>query len=95
MCKMGADFYFSLKTIKDRLGANAAAIMLPIGAEADFIGYIDLVSNKAYKYDGSEQQNLEEIEIPSYMTTPAWASIKAIAPSSTLKLLCTSIVKST
>ena len=71
MCKMGADFYFSLKTIKDRLGANAAAIMLPIGAEADFIGYIDLVSNKAYKYDGSEQQNLEEIEIPSYMIEKA------------------------
>lgn len=71
MCKMGADFYFSLKTIKDRLGANAAAIMLPIGAEADFIGYIDLVSNKAYKYDGSEQQNLEEIEIPSDMVEKA------------------------
>lgn len=67
MCKMGADFYFSLKTIKDRLGANAAAIMLPIGAEADFIGYVDLVTEKAYKYDGTEQQNLEEIEIPADM----------------------------
>jgi elongation factor G len=71
MCKMGADFYFSLKTIKDRLGANAAPIMLPIGAEADFIGYIDLVTMKAYKYDGTEQQNLEEIEIPSDMTDKA------------------------
>ncbi len=71
MCKMGADFYFSLKTIKDRLGANAAPIMLPIGAEADFTGYIDLVTMKAYQYDGTEQQNLEEIEIPSDMTDKA------------------------
>jgi len=71
MCKMGADFYFSLKTIKDRLGANAAPIMLPIGAEDHFVGYIDLVSMKAYKYDGTEQQNLEEIEIPSDMVDQA------------------------
>ena len=71
MEKMGADFYFSLGTIKDRLGANAAAIILPIGAEADYMGYIDLVSMKAYKYDGTDQQNLEEIEIPADMTAKA------------------------
>ena len=71
MEKMGADFYFSLKTIKDRLGANAAAIILPIGAEADYTGYIDLVTMKAYKYDGTDQQNLEEIEIPADMTAKA------------------------
>jgi len=67
MCKMGADFYYSLKTIKDRLGANAAPIMLPIGSESEFSGYVDLVTSKAYKYDGTDQQNLEEIEIPSDM----------------------------
>ena len=71
MEKMGADFYWSLKTIKDRLGANAAAIILPIGAEAEYMGYIDLVTMKAYKYDGSDQQNLEEIEIPADMTAKA------------------------
>ena len=71
MEKMGADFYYSLKTIKDRLGANAAAIILPIGAEAEYMGYIDLVTMKAYKYDGSDQQNLEEIEIPADMTAKA------------------------
>ena len=38
MCKMGADYYYSLKTIKDRLGANAAPIMLPIGSEANYTG---------------------------------------------------------
>jgi len=68
MEKMGADFYFSLGTIKDRLGANAAPIMLPIGAEQDYIGYVDLVTMKAYKYDGTDKQELEEIEIPADMT---------------------------
>ena len=71
MCKMGADFYYSLKTIKDRLGANAAAIMLPIGAEANYNGYIDLVAMKAYQYDGTEQQNVNEIEIPADMLDKA------------------------
>ena len=71
MCKMGADFYFSLDTIKDRLGANAAPIMLPIGAEADFIGYIDLVSMKAYKYIDGQKQDLEEMPIPADMEEKA------------------------
>ena len=71
MCKMGADFYYSLKTIKDRLGANAAPIMLPIGAESEYNGYIDLVTMKAYQYDNTEQQNLNEIAIPSDMTDKA------------------------
>ena len=71
MGKMGADFYFSLNTIKERLGANAAPIILPIGAEADYSGYVDLVTMKAYKYDGTEQQNLEEIAIPDDMKDKA------------------------
>lgn len=71
MCKMGADFYYSLKTIKYRLGANAAPIMLPIGAESEFRGYIDLVNMKAYEYDGTPEQNVNEIEIPSDMKDKA------------------------
>ena len=71
MCKMGADYYYSLKTIKDRLGANAAPIMLPIGAESDFIGYIDLVTMKAYEYDGTEQQLVKEIAMPEDMKDKA------------------------
>ena len=67
MDKMGADFYYSLDTIKSRLGANAAPIMLPIGAEQFFEGYIDLVTKKAYKYDGTEKQELTEMEIPADM----------------------------
>ncbi len=71
MEKMGADFYYSLNTIKDRLGANAAPIMLPIGAEQDYAGYVDLVEMKAYKYDGTEQQELSEMAIPSDMEEKA------------------------
>ena len=67
MCKMGADYYYSLKTIKDRLGANAAPIMLPIGSEENYTGYVDLVTMKAYEYDGTEQQMVKEIDIPDDM----------------------------
>lgn len=67
MDKIGADFYFSLGTIKDRLGANAAAIQLPIGAESEFNGIIDLVAKKAYQYDGKEAEDAVEIEIPQDM----------------------------
>ena len=67
MEKMGADFYYSLDTIKSRLGANAAPIMLPIGAEQFYEGYIDLVTKKAYKYDGTEKQEVSEMEIPADM----------------------------
>ena len=71
MEKMGADFYFSLGTIKERLGANAAPIMLPIGAESDYTGYVDLVKMTAYEYDGTEAQELKEIEIPADMKDKA------------------------
>ncbi len=67
MGKIGADFYYSLGTIKERLGANAQPIILPIGAESEYCGYVDLVTMKAYKYDGTEQQELEEIPIPADM----------------------------
>ncbi|WP_226585794.1 elongation factor G [Halobacillus litoralis] len=50
MDKIGADFIYSLGTLKDRLGANAAAVQLPIGAEDEFEGIIDLVTMEAYYY---------------------------------------------
>ena len=71
MDKMGADFYFSLKTIGDRLGANSAAIELPIGAEDNFNGVIDLVTMKAYHFDGQQDENYTEIEIPADMKDKA------------------------
>ncbi len=65
MDKMGADFVYSLKTIDSRLGVNAKPIEWPIGAEAEFRGVIDLVTMKAYEYDGKPEEDAREIEIPS------------------------------
>ena len=64
MDKMGANFEYSLKTIKDRLGVNAKPIEWPIGAESEFRGVIDLVTMKAYQYDGKPEEEEKEIEIP-------------------------------
>ena len=64
MGKMGADFAYSLKSIKDRLGVNAKAIEWPIGAEDDFRGVIDLVTMKAIEFDGKPEEDAKEIEIP-------------------------------
>ena len=71
MEKMGADFYYSMDSIHHRLSESAEPIILPIGAEDHFTGYVDLVTMKAYKYDGTAAQNLEEIEIPADMVDKA------------------------
>ena len=65
MDKMGADFAGSVNSIKQRLGVKATAIQWPIGAESDFNGIIDLVTMKAYQYDGKQEENPVEIEIPA------------------------------
>ena len=52
MDKMGADFYFTVQTIIDRLGARPLVIQLPIGAESDFVGVVDLLEMKAYVWPG-------------------------------------------
>ncbi|MDU6366244.1 MAG: elongation factor G [Rothia mucilaginosa] len=52
MDKMGADFYFTVQTIIDRLGARPLVLQLPIGAESDFIGVVDLLEMKAYVWPG-------------------------------------------
>jgi elongation factor G len=64
MDKIGADFLYSVKTIHDRLGANAHPIQLPIGAEDQFTGIIDLVEMKAYHYGNDLGTDIQEIEIP-------------------------------
>lgn len=83
MEKMGADFDYSMESIHHRLSEKAEAIILPIGAEDHFTGYVDLVTMKAYKYDGTAAQNLEEIEIPADMVDKAEESrgklIEAVA----------------
>ncbi len=65
MDKMGANFEYSLQTIKDRLSEKSAPIEWPIGAEDNFTGIVDLVTLKAYHYDGEQHEEPTEIEIPS------------------------------
>lgn len=64
MDKMGANFEYSLGTIDSRLGVNAKPIEWPIGAENEFNGVIDLVTMKAYHFDGKAEEEYTEIEIP-------------------------------
>ena len=68
MDKMGADFYMSLDSIRKRLNQKAVAIQLPIGAENNLLGVIDLLGKKAYKFTGSFGSNIEEIPVPADMT---------------------------
>ena len=64
MDKMGADFFMSVQTIIDRLGKNAIPVQIPIGAEDDFKGLIDLFEMDAYYYKDDEGKDIEITEIP-------------------------------
>ncbi|MGY3716677.1 elongation factor G [Sutcliffiella cohnii] len=64
MDKIGADFLYSVGTIHDRLQANAHPIQLPIGAEDQFEGIIDLVENVAYFYEDDQGTRTDAREIP-------------------------------
>ena len=65
MGKMGADFEYSLKSIKDRLGVLAKPIEWPIGAGDEFNGIVDLLTRTAYHYDGKPEENATVIDIPA------------------------------
>ncbi|WP_429971413.1 elongation factor G [Fructilactobacillus sp. Tb1] len=66
MDKLGANFDFSVKSMHDRLGANAVPVQIPVGAESEFMGVIDLIEMKAYIYDeDKEGENWDTIEIPA------------------------------
>ncbi|MEU6585428.1 elongation factor G [Nocardia sp. NPDC046763] len=67
MDKLGADFYFTVQTIKDRLGAKPLVIQLPIGAEDTFEGIVDLVENNAKVWRGETKlgEQYEVVEIPA------------------------------
>jgi elongation factor G len=62
---IGADFLNVIETMKDRLKANAVAIQLPIGAENDFVGIIDLVEEKAHMYKDDLGKDIEVVEVPA------------------------------
>lgn len=66
MDKIGADFYMSVESMKKKLGVKAVPIQLPIGAESEFIGIVDIIERKAYSWadDDAEGMNFKMIEIP-------------------------------
>ncbi|HAP15833.1 MAG TPA: elongation factor G, partial [Lactococcus sp.] len=65
MDKVGADFFYSLSTLHDRLGANAHPIQIPIGSEEDFVGIIDLVTMRAEIYTNDLGTDIRDEEIPA------------------------------
>ncbi len=73
MDKLGADFYFTVQTIKDRLGAKPLVIQLPIGAENDFEGIVDLVEMNAKVWRGETKlgESYETVEIPADLAEKA------------------------
>ena len=71
MDKTGADFFYSVETVKIRLGAKPCPLQLPIGSEAFFEGMVDLVTMKAYRFPGDPDETYEEIAIPSHLVDKA------------------------
>ena len=80
---MGADFYNVVKMMKERLKCNAIPIQLPIGAEDDYVGLIDLVEMKAYIYNDDKGMDVTVTDIPADMKDKAeeyrTAMIEAVA----------------
>lgn len=60
----GANYYDSIETIKDKLKANPVPVQIPIGAESEFVGVIDLVTMGAIIYKNDLGTDIEEIDIP-------------------------------
>jgi elongation factor G len=71
MDRVGADFERGVQTMIDRLGAHPVPIQLPVGAEADFLGVIDLVGMKAVIYKDELGKEQEETEIPAELADAA------------------------
>ncbi len=73
MDRVGADFYRCVEMIIDRLDATVAVTQLPIGAESDFLGVVDLVSNRALVWEGDDGMGEEytTVDIPADMVEQA------------------------
>lgn len=67
MDKMGADFYMSLNSIRTRLNQKAVALQLPIGAESNLSGVVDILEKKAYTFSGFNGVDITEIPVPEDM----------------------------
>jgi elongation factor G len=71
MDRTGADFFNAVETMVDRLGARPVPIQIPIGAEDEYIGHIDLLTMRAVRYVDPLGQTWEEDEIPAEMREQA------------------------
>ena len=71
MDRIGADFFAATQSIIDRLGGNPVAIQIPIGAEGDFLGVIDLVEMKAIIWQDDEGAEFEVTDIPDELRSQA------------------------
>ncbi|MEI7426291.1 MAG: elongation factor G [Candidatus Moraniibacteriota bacterium] len=69
--KEGADFYYALRTIWDRLTPNAVAVQIPIGERGDFAGVVDLIKMKGYTFSGDMGENVIEGEVPAELLDKA------------------------
>ena len=67
MDKIGADFYMSLNSIRTRLSDKAFAVQLPIGEQSDFVGVIDIIEGKGYKFEGNMGMDVKAMDIPEDM----------------------------
>jgi elongation factor G len=74
MDRIGADFARGVQTMIDRLGAHPVPIQLPIGAEGDFAGIVDLVANNAVIYKDDLGKEQEVVEIPAELADEAAAA---------------------
>src|ERR671917_1194345 len=74
MDRIGADFEMGIRTMIERLGAHPVPIQLPIGAEADFRGIIDLINMKAIIYKDELGKDIEVTEIPAEYAEAAAAA---------------------
>jgi elongation factor G len=81
MDRIGADFFNVVEKIRERLGANAVPIQIPIGAESDFQGVVDLLEMKAYIYSSEEGQEME-LSLEEFP-----ASLRELAKKERIKML--------
>ncbi len=65
--RTGADFFADVDSIRDRLEANPLVMQLPIGAEADFTGVVDLVEMKAHIWKGDDGKHWDTVDVPADM----------------------------
>ena len=83
MDRLGADFFSVVSRIQQRLGANGAPVQIPIGAESQYQGYVDLITMKATVYTSDDGKQYKETDIPAELqeTAAEWREkmIEAIA----------------